>query len=111
MSETVLDQMTQRLTNAAEGSGYEQAIALRILELSDTLLRKNADYGSAVFSAPCLALEIDPDVAILVRMSDKIARLRNLLPDCTQDVDDESIEDTMRDLAGYAILYLVSKEA
>ena len=39
-------------------------------------------------------------------MSDKIARLRNLLSGAVAQVEDESVQDTMIDLAGYLILYL-----
>jgi hypothetical protein len=43
-------------------------------------------------------------------MSDKVARLQKLLTGDRAEVD-ESIEDTMRDLAGYSILWLGCPEA
>ena len=47
---------------------------------------------------------------ILVRLHDKLNRLDTLLLRGNQKVKDESIEDTLRDLAGYAILELVERE-
>lgn len=42
-------------------------------------------------------------------MSDKIARLQNLLKN-NKNMVDESMQDTMADLAGYAILWLCTPE-
>lgn len=84
----------------------QQQIANIGLTLLMTLLKKNRDYGSSVFSPPVLAPDMTPDRAMLVRMSDKVARLANLFSGKEQQIKDESIRDTMRDLAGYAILWL-----
>jgi hypothetical protein len=40
-------------------------------------------------------------------MDDKMNRLTNLVGGAKQQVSDEGIEDTIRDLAGYSILTLV----
>jgi hypothetical protein len=75
-------------------------------QLRNTLIAKNTDYGDTANSSPLLASTIPPRTAILVRMSDKISRLQNLLKGNPASVA-ESIDDTMADLAGYAVLYLV----
>ena len=93
------------------GSQYHIAnVGLGIVAL---LLRKNADYGDTAGRSPVLAPDLSAGEAILVRMSDKIARLSNLLQKkdgavCFKAEVAESVEDTMRDLAGYAILWLVA---
>ena len=99
-----IDRMIGALNNE---HGMDQVIlAQEGLKLIDTLLRKNTDYGSSAWQGPIMAPGTSIDTAIRVRMSDKIARLRNLLePDSRAEVD-ESIEDTMRDLAGYIVLWL-----
>lgn len=72
----------------------------------ETLLKKNSDYGSSAWQVPVLAPECDAGVAIRVRMSDKVSRLNRLLSGNEQQVKDESIDDTIRDLGAYCLLYL-----
>lgn len=73
--------------------------------LKETLLQKNSAYGNSACRIPEL-VRISPTDAILVRMSDKISRLKSL----KQGVEDngESFNDTILDLAGYCVLYLVA---
>lgn len=49
------------------------------------------------------------ETAIMVRANDKIRRLDNLLKN-GGDENDESISDTIQDLAGYCILWLVERK-
>ena len=95
------------LTSATKGErGPEQeAIANEIIRWGALLLRKNRDYGSAVWQSPLLAPDCDPGTAIRVRMSDKISRLSSLLSK-KSEVNDESIDDTLRDLGAYCLLEL-----
>lgn len=87
-----------------------QALIARIgTKVVQTLLDKNYDYGSSVFDPPPLCPTMRADAAILVRMSDKLARLSTLLKGQEATVA-ESIEDTMKDLGAYAILWLCAKE-
>lgn len=74
----------------------------------DLLLKKNKDYGSSVFESPILFPELKAKDCILIRMSDKIKRFSNLVTSGKTPEVDESIADTMKDLAGYAILWLVA---
>ncbi len=74
----------------------------------DLLLKKNKDYGSSVFESPILFPELKAKDCILIRMSDKIKRFSNLVTSNKSPEVNESIEDTMKDLAGYAILWLVA---
>ena len=83
-------------------------------ELISKLLRKNSDYGSSVFEAPLFAPDMDPGDGILVRMSDKLARLNNLLDEgggleLRGDVG-ETLSDTLDDLLGYWLLYQARPE-
>lgn len=83
----------------------QKAIALEATRWTALLLRKNADYGCAVWERPVLAPDCDPGVAIRVRMSDKVARLTALLQR-EAEIKDESIDDTLRDLGAYCLLEL-----
>jgi hypothetical protein len=48
--------------------------------------------------------------AILVRMSDKIARIRKLSGNTAAPLVNESFDDTIRDLGAYCLLYLARPE-
>ena len=70
----------------------------------DVMRAKNADYADKEdpfknFRASEL-VGVDPARAILVRITDKLARVSNLL-DNEAMVDDEKIEDTLLDMANY----------
>jgi hypothetical protein len=70
--------------------------------LYDVMLRKHEDYGPMnIAGAPG-----GPMNGLRVRMYDKLARLNNLV-DTGDTPNYESIEDTLLDLANYAIIGLL----
>jgi hypothetical protein len=78
----------------------KKATHLRICqELTDTYIKKNHDYGDS-FADTFRTLGI---ISAVTRITDKTNRLASL---CTkkQRVNDESILDTLMDLANYSIL-------
>lgn len=89
--------MTQSNTETME------LITDECVALKDKLIRKNANYGSAFEKRPCLIPAITPFGGLMVRLSDKFTRLATLLGG-EPDTVGESIEDTLDDIAGYAIL-------
>ena len=86
----------------------QQRIEEECAALARLLATKNAAYGDAASSPPILMPNLTPATALFVRMSDKVARIRSLVTGA--DANDESLEDTIRDLAGYCILYLATNE-
>lgn len=72
-------------------------------ELNGIYKKKNHDYGDS-FAKVRKAV---PN-AILVRILDKTERLITLMQGAEQQVD-ESIEDTLKDLANYCIMELVER--
>ena len=73
------------------------------------LLRKNADYGSTANRVAVLAPNISTVDALLVRMSDKVARMANLRSRGGSGdplVASESYYDTVNDLFGYCALLM-----
>ena len=72
-------------------------------QLQETLLTKNHDYGNS-FSK---SIEEYGNVVMCIRIGDKLNRLKTLVRRQEQQVSDESVTDTLMDLAGYAILSLV----
>ena len=73
-----------------------------ITELSDLLLSKHRDYGPKNISdAPG-----GPINGLRVRMHDKLARINNLT-DSGAAPEHESLEDSFKDMANYAIIGLL----
>ena len=71
-------------------------------ELKELLLEKNRKYGDSAIN-PCRVFSrASATEQILVRMDDKINRIKN-----RQNDEDE---DVIKDLAGYCILYMIAKE-
>jgi hypothetical protein len=71
-------------------------------ELSELLLSKHKDYGPKNISqAPGGAIN-----GLRVRMHDKLARINNLI-DSGANPEHESLEDSFKDMANYAIIGLL----
>lgn len=66
---------------------------------------KNSDYGDSFVKVR----EEFPN-AILIRLSDKLNRLKTLYSSKEQMVRDESIIDTLLDLANYCIMEIIEIE-
>ena len=71
-------------------------------EMSELYSKKNHDYGDA-FSQTFAELGV---ISAITRISDKTNRLKSLATK-DQRVDDERIEDTLMDLANYAVMTLI----
>lgn len=69
-------------------------------QIHDTYIKKNHDYGDS-FSKSFKKYGL---VAAMVRMEDKWNRLDNMASGAEQKVADETIRDTLLDLAGYCIM-------
>ena len=78
-------------------------IARAGLEILALVLRKNTDYGGSAMKPPILSQSVSPQDALRCRMSDKIQRVCKLAAS-DPEVVGEGINDSIDDLAGYAIL-------
>jgi hypothetical protein len=72
--------------------------------MDDTHTRKNHDYGDAAYQG---YKKFGP-AYFLVQLHNKLSRLESLT-NKTQQVKDESIDDTLLDMANYAVMYLESR--
>ena len=74
-------------------------------KLNDIYARKNSDYGNS-FGETFEKLGV---ISAITRISDKYNRLVSLCtkPEEERKVKDESIEDTLLDLANYAIMTVI----
>lgn len=77
-------------------------------EMYEIYKAKNADYGDSVHDT-FLKYGL---LSFLVRIEDKISRLRSLTMKSRKEqrVKNESIRDTLQDLANYAILAIIELE-
>lgn len=74
--------------------------------MDDTHTRKNNDYGDAAYQG----YKKYGDFYFLVQLHNKMSRLESLtVGKKTQMVKDESIDDTLLDMANYAIMFLESR--
>lgn len=81
---------------------HHDDLTVILQELNEMMLNKHADYGPMnIAGAPG-----GPMNGLRVRMYDKLARLNNLV-DSKNTPNYESIEDTLLDLANYAIIGLL----
>lgn len=78
-----------------------------VKRMADTYRAKNADYGDSFGQS----VKEFGYTAALVRMSDKFNRLKNLMRnDAEMRVKDESIKDTILDLACYSVMLAIEVE-
>lgn len=87
-------------TTELKGAGtFNEAARQTALEIANLICSKQLDYGKANI------LDFG-EMGLLVRANDKMARLRNLYRSGA-DPNNESVEDSWTDLAGYALLALM----
>lgn len=72
-------------------------------EMADTFSKKNLDYGNAFEE---VLDDLGASYAV-GRLKEKHKRLTQLVTSNKQEVDDESIEDTLLDMANYAVLTIM----
>lgn len=83
-------------------SSFDDSVFDIMKELAGLLISKHQDYGPTnIANAPGGALN-----GLRVRMHDKLARINNLV-DNGKDPKYESLEDSFKDLANYAVIALM----
>lgn len=77
-----------------------------VLGLNELYAKKNADYGDSFHDT-----YIEEGMAMArIRLSDKLNRFKSLTRNNQQQVKDESIRDTLLDLANYAIMTVIEMD-
>jgi len=76
----------------------EESIKKITNEMIEILLKKNEDYGGASFD---LGLNGN-----MVHLWDKVSRYRSLVEKCNEKPNFEGLDDTLKDIIGYAIIGL-----
>lgn len=75
-------------------------------DMAETYNRKNSDYGDSFGQS----IREFGFVAGVVRISDKFNRLKSLLSGKEQKINDESVQDTLLDMANYCIMLKMEME-
>ena len=74
--------------------------------LNDLYAKKNHDYGDSFHQT-----YLEEGMAMpRIRLSDKLNRFKSLTRQNTRQVEDESIRDTLIDLANYALMTILEME-
>ena len=93
--------MNGRMLNCDGSSGnldLERSMAEIMVRVFETFKKKQASYGSGNISS-------FGEFGVIVRMNDKMERLKNLVvKDKDNPLQDETIDDTYLDLADYALI-------
>ncbi len=110
----IMNQKTSNVTTFSDTSCKSElnlkedrlAIYKCILEdLEMTYKKKNHDYGNSVGDT----YQEYGDISFMIRITDKFNRLKSLLKKKERMVLDESIDDTILDMANYSLLWLVER--
>lgn len=75
-------------------------------QMSETFANKRSDYGQTTTET----YDRYGPASLLIRMYDKLGRLDNLLGKQQMKVKEESVYDTLLDLANYAIIAIIELE-
>lgn len=75
-------------------------------EINNLYAKKNHDYGDSFHTT-----FVEEGMAMArIRLGDKFNRFKSLSRNCEQKVNDESIRDTLLDLANYALMTVLEME-
>lgn len=92
----------RKLEGDFDDTSFEFEVGRTYQELLDLLISKHKDYGPKnIADAPGGAIN-----GLRVRMHDKLARINNLV-DSGKNPEHESLEDSFKDMANYAIIGLL----
>lgn len=78
---------------------FDTACHIAADQVADLVIRKQRDYGPKNI----LNSVVQPELAIAVRLNDKLARLANLVQQ-GKTPENESLKDTADDIIGYGLV-------
>ena len=94
-----METLQEKLERMAKKVSFEDITS----EMINIFKKKNNDYGNS-FEESCNEFGLTSPI---IRMSDKLNRLKSLSNNSSAKVEDEKIEDTLLDLANYAVMTLM----
>lgn len=75
-----------------------------VLELEELYVNKNADYGNSF-----VKVRSEYPNAVLIRLMDKLERLKLIYAKGYTNVMSETVEDTLKDMANYCIMEIMAR--
>ena len=78
---------------------FDEAVHKAAQEVADLVISKQRDYGPKNI----MNSVVSPELAIAVRLNDKLARLANLVQNGTGP-ENETLQDTANDIIGYGLV-------
>jgi len=90
------------MTDRYEAERFAEQVTGVTDTIRDLLIEKNAAYGNSALDPVRVFSKADPAEQILVRIDDKLSRLKR--------GHEYPGDDTIRDLIGYLILFLIATE-
>jgi hypothetical protein len=75
----------------------------------ELMTKKNADYAAG--NDPFFNFRMFDRLGILVRLGDKLMRLRSFLMNGKFEVETESLLDTVKDIINYAVIFYAYRDA
>lgn len=81
---------------------FDEAVHIAATEVADLVVRKQRDYGPKNIMNSIT----EPEIAIAIRLNDKLARLVNIKNRLMkgESVEFESLKDTADDIIGYGLV-------
>lgn len=98
--EKIREQVKKMLS---EGDTHKATFESVLDEMKELHAKKDKDYGSAFHKS----FEEFGVTAGVVRLNDKMERVKSLVKNGKAEVKDESLLDTLKDLASYAVMLYV----
>lgn len=92
--------MELRVDGTSGDAALEEVCAAALAEYFELWKKKQRDYGPHNIS-------INGQVGVVVRINDKVQRLRNLILESPSCPNNEAIEDTWLDCLGYGLIGLL----
>lgn len=74
--------------------------------LHELYKKKNADYGDSVGEL----YDKLGDITLLTRITDKYNRLLNIFSNPDKEINYESVDDTIKDMANYCIIWAMERQ-
>tara|TARA_Y100000310_G_scaffold226056_1_gene228148 strand:+ start:1180 stop:1626 length:447 start_codon:yes stop_codon:yes gene_type:complete len=99
MHEALNGQLRQEISRSDDATTFNGACMQEAVDIANLVCQKQTDYGTT--NITMFGLE-----GIMIRLSDKINRLTNLIKN-DKHPENESLQDTLTDIAGYAIIGLM----
>jgi len=88
---------------------FKKTLTKEVEDLAKLIIAKNARYGNSALTPPALCPVLTAKEGIQVRLGDKFARMRQLV-ETDEVVAEEPLRDTVKDIIGYCLLWLIADE-